>query len=579
VFKLFAVSMQVKSRSWTTPLEGLKIPEIVSQGANVVSPKSYVEAVMKGNFPKATVEILTKKVDQVEKKFKLAFDLLQQDDEDDQEATAYTQNEELWDSLTYAMKPSDFDFFHGKYVGELGLLAFKAIVSPVQASRIRSILELETKRGNFDFQLDVRPGEQTFYLLKPVESVSEKKFTFSNMFKEEFLPNLQNIIKDGKILEFDQEKANLLGNSVQDYDQTMVMMMRHSQLHLAKILKCIALDDDNTESPWNDLPIFFNFKDPNKYSDFRPILVDIIRQACYCVANLLRNSEENSKKIDSPQVYYVIKNLLPKSAPNQLNIANMLASILKGNFSVIDRMFTDAIYSSLLESMNNLRSNAMPTILQYLLVNRDGTPDYAQQLRVLKSIFQNPYDEGRVLIPRIPSSYVGGTFKSLRLVFDSTYGLAKTKNEPSPLDHPFAYITPPSWAKTADGDKRFFVEPWDVLVPVYRRSGTLGKLFGLWCPPRFFELKTFAHDFDCIMDFPYFSEIKRIETEWKEVHSKTMDEDALFEKERNLKRDWWYCTMKLHVQYLCSCYSLVAKLCANRNQQVRPHLRRCHHKP
>jgi len=80
-------------------------------------------------------------------------------------------------------------------------------------------------------------------------------------------------------------------------------------MHLADILKCVALDDDNSESPWNDLPIFFNFKDPIKYSEFRPILVDIIRKACLCVSNLLRDSQENAKKINSPQVYYVIKNL------------------------------------------------------------------------------------------------------------------------------------------------------------------------------------------------------------------------------------------------------------------------------
>jgi hypothetical protein len=576
LFKLFADSILLEPKSWTDPLEGLKMPEIFSQGANMVSPKIYVEAVMKGNFSKLTGRNFTKKVEHVESKFKKAFGLANQDDHDDEEATAYTKNEELWDSLTYAMKPSDFDFRRKIYVDRAGLFAFKAILSPIQASRIRSFLELETKRGS-GLQLDVRPGEQTFYLLKPVEGSSENLFTFSNLFKDEFLPNFQIIIKDGKVLEFDQEKANLLGNTVQEHDAAMIQMMRHSQLHLAKILKCIALDDDNAESPWNDLPIFFNFKDDVKYSDFRPILVDIIKQACSCVSNLLRNSEENSKKMKSPQVYYVIKNLLPQSSANQLDIPNMLASILRGNFSVIDRMFTDAIYSSLLESMNDLRSSAIPTILQYLVENRDGTPDYAQQLRVLKSIFQNPCDEGCILIPRVPASFDGSTLKSLLLVFDSTYGLAKTKNKPTPKDHPFAYITPPPWAKTADNEKRLFVEPWDVLLPVVRRTGALGKFYGEWCPPNFFELEAFANDFDCVEDFAYFSEIKKIETQWNELHSKIIDEDALSEKERNLKRDWWYCTMKLHVQYICSCYSLVAKLCANRNQQVPPHHRRCSH--
>jgi hypothetical protein len=62
VFKLFAMQLNLKVKSWAEPLEGLKVPEIFSQGANVVSPKTYVEAVMKGNFPMATVQILTKKL-------------------------------------------------------------------------------------------------------------------------------------------------------------------------------------------------------------------------------------------------------------------------------------------------------------------------------------------------------------------------------------------------------------------------------------------------------------------------------------------------------------------------------------
>jgi hypothetical protein len=575
LFKLFADSRQLDLKSWTYPHEGLKLPQNFPQGLEMFSPKTYVEIVMQRNFPKLTGQAFVKKVVAVEKAFGRAFDPPNQDDENDEEATAYTKNDELLDSLTYAMKPSDFDFFCSKYVMTAGLYAFKAILSPVQASRIRSFLETETKRGSWDFKLDVRPGEQTFYLLKDTGDVEGRDFTFSNLFKPEFMTTLQSIIKDGKVLEFDKEKSNLKGDNVQEIDENMISMMQNSQIHLAKILKCVALDDDNSESPWNDLPIFFNFKDAVKYSDFRPTLVDIIRKACACVSNLLKNCQENAMKINSPQIYYVIKNLLPKSSTNALNIANMLSSILRGNFSAIDRMFTDAIYSSLLQNMNDLRSSAVPTILQSLVVNRDGTPDYAQQLRVLKSIFQNPYNEGRVLIPRVPASYVGGNFKSLRLVFDSTYGLDKTKNKPTPRDLPFAYIIPPPWAKTVDGEKRFFIEPWDVLVPVLRRSGALGKMYGEWCPHRFFELKTFAHDFDCMEDFGYFTEIKKVEKEWHEAHSKKMDENTLSTIERNLKRDWWYCTMKLHVQFICSCYSLVAKLCANRNQQVRPRYLQC----
>jgi hypothetical protein len=578
LFKLFAESRNLGLSSWTDmhpdQENNLKTPPNFPQGEKFVSPKAYAEAVMAHNFPKLPKADFIRKVEAVERNFRRAF-AGQSDDEDGDESTAYTKNAELLDALKYAMKPSDFDFFCGKHAEKAGLYAFKAIVSPVQASRIRVLLEQLNDDGQWDFQLEVKPGEQKFYLLKePRQDDVNDHVAFSNVFKtdkNDFKLDFESRIKEGKVLEFDKEKANLEGDSVQDLDLKMILMMRSSQLHLADILKSVALDDDNSESPWNDLPIFFNFKDAGKYLEFRPTLIDILRKACSCVSNLLKDCQENSKKINSPQIYYVIKNLLPKSSANQLNIANMLSSILKGNFSAIDRMFTDAVYSSLLQNMNDLRSSSVPIILQSLVVNRDGTPDYAQQMRVLKSIFQIPYQAGRVLIPRIPSSYVGGAFKSLKLVFDSTYALAKSKNKPTPKDHPFAYINPPPWAKTVDDEKRFFVEPWDVLLPVVRRSGALGKFYGQWCPPRFFELQALSNDFDCLEDFGYFSEIKKVEKEWNEVHSKKLDDDTLSATERNLKRDWWYCTMKLHVQFLCSCYSLVANLCANRNQQVCPH--------
>lgn len=574
LFKLFAESRKLGLNSWTDPHPDLKTPPNFPQGEKSVSPKAYAEAVMVHSFPKLPKADLIKKVEAVERNFRRAF-AGQSDDEDGDESTAYTKNAELLDALKYAMKPSDFNFFCGKYAEKAGLYAFKAIVSPKVASRIRVLLEQLQERGQWDFQLDVKPGEQNFYLLKekPNDNVNDH-CAFSDVFKTDsdvFKTDFESRIKEGKALEFDKEKANIKGDSVQDLDHKMLLMMRSSQLHLANILKSVALDDDNSESPWNDLPIFFNFKDAAKYSEFRPTLIDILRKACSCVSNLLKDCQENAKKINSPQIYYVIKNILPKSSDNELSIGKMLSSILRGNFSAIDRMFTDAVYSSLLQNMNDARSNAAPVILLSLVVNRDGTPDYAQQMRVLKSIFQIPYAEGRVLIPRIPSSYVGGNFKSLKLVFDSTYGLAKLKNKPTPKDHPFAYINPPPWAKTVDDEKRFFVEPWDVLLPVVRRSGALGKFYGQWCPPRFFELQAFSNDFDCLEDFKYSTESKKVEKEWDEVHSKKMDDETLSAIERNLKRDWWYCTMKLHVQFLCSLYSLIAKVCANRNQQVRPH--------
>jgi len=81
--------------------------------------------------------------------------------------------------------------------------------------------------------------------------------------------------------------------------------------------------------------------------------------------------------------------------------------------------------------------------------------------------------------------------------------------------------------KTVDGEKRFFIEPWDVLVPVVRRSGVLGKLYGSGVLRGFLSSKRLRTILIALMDFGYFSEVKRIEREWNEVHSKTMDEDTL----------------------------------------------------
>jgi hypothetical protein len=92
------------------------------------------------------------------------------------------------------------------------------------------------------------------------------------------------------------------------------------------------------------------------------------------LALLCKFCGENQKKITSSQIYYLIKNLFPKSAPYQLNIGNVLKHTLQGNFSVIDRMYTDAVYSSLLGIMNDLRSPGVPQVLESLMINPDGTP-------------------------------------------------------------------------------------------------------------------------------------------------------------------------------------------------------------
>jgi hypothetical protein len=553
---------------WDDIHAGLQMPKRFPESGVPASPKSYANAVIQLHFPKLSEQMKIKKLQAIERNFNNAFDVSvkkegdETDDKSKQEAGT-ASNEELLYALKHSMKPSDFDFFCKKYYEKEGLYAFKAIISPLQASRIKFRIR----------NMVVEPGEQMFYLLREKFREShDEMVSFNDIFKDDFRATFESVIKDSKIIEFDKVKAQFLGDGFsRQIDEHLVMMMTHSRTHHFSILKHVALDDGNVDSPWNDLPIFFNFEDSFKYDDFRSKLIEIVRKACTCVQNLLNDCQQNAQKLTSSQIFYVIKNLFPKSSANQLNVANMISSILRGNFSAIDRMHTDAVYSSLLKSMNDSRSNAVPTILQSLVVNRDGTSDYGQQMRVLKYAFQNLYKEGRILIPRIPSSYVNNKFSSLLLVFDSTYSLDKTKSKPTPKDHPFGYISPPPWATVdgkVDGDKRLFVEPWDVLIPVTRRTGTLGKLYGEWCPPQSFELKIFAHDYDCLQDFEFFSAIKKVEQQWATVHSNPVSDGGVADEERELKRDWWYCTMKLHLQFLCSCYSLVAKLCSNRNQEV-----------
>jgi hypothetical protein len=101
------------------------------------------------------------------------------------------------------------------------------------------------------------------------------------------------------------------------------------------------------------------------------------------------------------------------------------------------------------------------------------------------------------------------------------------------------------------------------------RTGFLAKRYGEWCPVTSFNLKALSQEYDVLQDFGYFSNLQAIEKRWEAVHmDKSLDAKALINIERDLKRDWWYCTMLLHLQYLCACYSLVAKLCSNRNIQV-----------
>jgi hypothetical protein len=567
IFKLFVQARKLGLKDWSEVCPEFKIPQGMQGEGNSASPKSYSEAMMRLNFPKLGGLNFSKKVQAVERAFERAFAAEVDEDESADDSAAYSQNGQLMECLQYAMKPSDFDFYVKKFVEKFNLYAFKALISPVQASKIRVAAAQQNK------EIEVSAGEQIFYMSKNSNS---NFVSFEELFTEDFRTKFEDQVSKSQVIEFEKEKKFLNAANAEEIDFYFLALIDDSQKHLAKILKEVALDVDNSDSPWNDLPIFFNFKDSTKHSDLRTMLIDVIRRACACVSKLTIGCKENAKKITSSQIFYVIKNLLPRSSSNQLNIASLLSSLLKGNFSAIDRMFTDAAYSSLLQNMNDLRTSGVVQVFQSLVMGRDGCPDYLQQMRVLKYAFQTPYNEGRVLIPRLSASYVSGVFESLCLVFDSTYALDKLKQKPSPKDHPFAYINPPSWAKTAEGEKRSYIEPWDVLVPVTRRTGTLGRLYGEWNLPKFFELKILAPDNDVIEDFGFFSETKKIEQQWNYVHDSKnqVDDSNITEIERNLKRDWWYCVLKVHLQFLCASYSLAATLCANRNQQVERHILR-----
>jgi hypothetical protein len=56
-------------------------------------------------------------------------------------------------------------------------------------------------------------------------------------------------------------------------------LWQESQHNIACVLKAIALDPENHDSPWNHLPVFFNLRDESRFSDARFILIEIIRQA------------------------------------------------------------------------------------------------------------------------------------------------------------------------------------------------------------------------------------------------------------------------------------------------------------
>ncbi len=566
-----------------------KFPELDSENLDSKSPMQYCENLITKHFPSLDPDGFNKKVKDVRRFFNRAFTSTADDgtivDKDD---GAYEKNDQLLDVLEYAMKPSYFDYFRSKYVKEARLVVFKATIAPALSSRIRKIVAID---GGSDSSLvNVPSGQQTFYL-----SDLEFQGYFKNNPSSEppsgnsplvppwlagtpssmFIKDIGNILK--KDLWNDASKVSI--------ERCVSRMHFTSQKNLAKILKNVALDVDNFDSPWNTLPITFNFKDQVRYGEIRAILIEIIRKSLTSLTLLCKDCTENQRKITGSQFYYLIKNLFPQSPRNQLKIGITLRHTLRGNFSVVDRMYADAVFCCLLRFMNDVRQSTLPQVLESLMVKPDGTADYGQQMRVLKFAFNIPFSNGQVLIPRLFVERKDGILDSLRLVLDSTYALNKLKNKPQhPKDHPFAYIKPPSWAKSDDGEKRLYIEPWDICVPPILRTGFLAERYGEWSPVASFDLKVLSQEYDVLKDFDYFQSIQVIEQQWEKQWgkqweakqmSKTIDTEQIKERDE-LKRDWWYCTMLYHLQYLCACYSLVAKLCSNRNIQVNRFIRLNH---
>ena len=377
----------------------------------------------------------------------------------------------------------------------------------------------------------------------------------------------------GKLLEL---KKDLWNDAYKDSIERCVSRMHFtSQKNLAKILKNVALDVDNFDSPWNTLPITFNFKDQVRYGKIRATLIEIIRKSLTCLSLLCKGCAENQRKITGSQFYFLIKNLFPQSPRNHLKIGITLRHTLRGNFKVVDRMYADAVFSCLLKFMNDVRQSTLPQVLESLMLKHDGTSDYEQQMRVLKFALKIPYSNGQVLIPRLfVERNEKGVLDTLFLMLDSTYALNKLKNKPQhPKDHPFAYIKPPSWAKSANGEKRLYIEPWDVCVQPISRTGFLADRYGVWSPVASFDLKVLSQEYDVLKDFDYFQSVQVIEQQWEKMGETQQIKERDF---ADLKRDWWYCTMLYHLQYLCACYSLVAKLCSTRNIQVNRFIRLNH---
>jgi hypothetical protein len=526
------------------------------------SPQEVVKEIMGKNFP--TLDI-TKKVSAVEHHFLRLHEYQEEDDEDaniDSEKT-----KQLQESLQYSMKGSRFSELFQKYLrlhkhddssAPAGFSSVTIMISQALAAKSRH--QLDEKRGT----VKITSGLHTIYVTE--------HGVFSNFVQQCVVQSAHSQVLS--VLN-DRSSAVLITPEMLVYDVSIDMisdLLHESQQNFARVLKDISLDPENHDSPWNRLPVFFNLEDEARFSEVRSILIQTIREAFTCLHVMSHDCQVNKTQFSCSQMFYMIKNLYPQSASNLLPTLTLLISLAENNFQMIDRMFSDAIYSTLFTIFDSLR-NTTSVLFSALLTNEEGFVDFYQQCRVLEYVFKKPlHASGKIIVPRVWSSTENGKITSCRQFLDRKFAILKMHNKPFPQDHPFAFIKPPSWALDADGQRRSFIEPWDTLTGIVRRvAGDFRSgLYGEYCPYGSLMLHFLEDENDCLKDFNYWSNIQNIEEEWMAVHADVgISREIVNRKELELKRDWWYCTMIYSLQFLSSCYSLVAKLCENRNLEAK----------
>jgi hypothetical protein len=512
------------------------------------------------NFPSIDI---SKKVNAVERHFNRLHGT--QRDDEDKSSMNMDKVMQLQEILQHSMKGSRFSVFFNKHLRlhkhadsnvPAGFFPVTIMISQDIAANCR-------RQSDKDhIKVVVPPGIQTIYVAE--HGVFQRFVRYCVVESARSL--VLSALRDRESTVFINTDMLVLDASV----EVIKSLWQESQHNIACVLKAIALDPENHDSPWNHLPVFFNLRDESRFSDARFILIEIIRQALTCFGVMCHNCQANKAQFSCSQMYYIIKNVFPPSPAHLLPTLPFLIFLAENNYQMIDRMFSDAIYSTLFSIFDSLR-NSTSKLFAALLTNQDGSVDFVQQCRVLEYVFKKPRQQsGIIIVPRVWTTTENGNIVSCRQFLDRKFALLKKHNKPYPKDHPFAFIKPPSWALDADGQRRSYIEPWDTLTGIVRRDASdfRSDLYGEYCPYGSLMLHFFESEND-MTDFNYWKSIRDIEDEWKSVHKHSSSKDVVERKELELKRDWWYSTMIYSIQFLFCCYSLVAKLCENRNMVAR----------